>query len=262
MMTIDYNTHVKAAVAAVLAGSKLAETAALTQALNQKGSLRDIVTQADLDISALLKEKLAATGLPVISEEDLQTAEATPSVFWAVDPIDGTVNFSHGLQHYAISVGLVQDGAFHLGAVCAPELDEVYFTLCPHRAILNGRPIAHVHRSLNDTLAAASFSAKASANQYQLFQLINESTRGCLRTGSAALNICWAASGRLQLAYGFGARIWDVAAALAIARAAGCAVQLRQVPNHSNTLDYCVGSSAAVEHLTILAMHHKLWNAA
>lgn len=256
-MFADYNQSVKTAVEAVLAGAKIAETASATQALNQKGSLRDIVTQADLDISALLSEKLATTGIPVVSEEQAQAAP-TPAVFWAVDPIDGTVNFSHGLQQYAVSAGLVQNNNFDLGVVCAPALDELYFTLNPQRALLNGRPVTHAHRPLQDTLAAASFSARAGASQYVLFQAVNESTRGCLRSGSAALNICWAAGSKLQLAYGFGAKIWDVAAALAIARAAGCALQLQYQPG-SLTLDYAVGSHEAVAHLTQLAKAQGLW---
>ena len=256
-MSAYYNTLVKTAVEAVLAGAKVAETASATQTLSQKGSLRDIVTQADLDISALLKEKLAATGLPVISEEQTQTA-TTPDAFWAVDPIDGTVNFSHGFQQYAVSAGLVRHAEFHLGVVCAPALDELYFTLNPQRALLNGRPIAHTHRPLQDVLAAASFSAKAAPSQYLLFQTINESTRGCLRSGSAALNICWAAAGKLQLAYGFGAMVWDVAGAIAVAKAAGCTVNLHFRPN-ALTLDYCVGSDDAVAHLTQLANTLGLW---
>lgn len=259
-MSAEYNAWVQTAVAAVLAGTKLAETASTSQSLNQKGSLRDIVTQADLDISALLTEKLIATGIPVVSEEQIQAA-STPDVFWAVDPIDGTVNFSHGLQQYAVSAGLVQNGSFNLGVVCAPALDELYFTLNPQRALLNGRPIAHLHQPLQDSLAAASFSARADAKQYLLFQALNESTRGCLRSGSSALNICWAAAGKLQLAYGFGAKIWDVAAALAIAKAAGCAWQLQFKPG-CLTLDYCVGSGEAVAHLTQLAKAQGLWSGA
>ena len=259
MSTQDNNSLVRTAVAAVLAGAKVAEAASALNVVNHKGSLRDIVTQADLDISTLLEQRLQATGIPVVSEEQIHVNQPTPQTFWAVDPIDGTVNFSHGLPQYGVCVGLVERGQFVLGAVCAPALDELYFTLTPHRSLLNGRPVTHVHKERKDALAAASFGAKGSAAEYALFQAVNESTQGCLRTGSAALNICWAASGRLQLAYGFGARVWDVAAALAVARGAGCAIALRHSPN-STTLDYCVGSQEAVGHLISLATSHQLWS--
>lgn len=258
MKTLDNSALIQAALSAVLDGAKLADAASAAQVLNQKGSLRDIVTQTDLDISELLQQRLGATGLPVISEEADVAGGATPAQFWVVDPIDGTVNFAHGLAQFAVSAGLVADGQFQLGVVCAPRLDELYFTLNSERALLNGRPFSHVHRDHADALVAASFAAKGSAAQYTLFQQVNESTRGCLRTGSAALNICWAAAGKLQAAYGFSAKLWDVAGALAIARAAGCAIALRYTPG-ALTLDYCVGSNDAVQHVRALAQANGLW---
>jgi myo-inositol-1(or 4)-monophosphatase len=250
---------IKAALGAILAGSKIAELASGTQVVNHKGNLRDIVTQADIDISELLEKQLGNTGLPVISEENFGLAKGTPDAFWVVDPIDGTVNFSHGLQHFAVSIGLVKNGAFKLGFVCAPALDELYFNLNADNALLNGRPFKHTHGPLEDALVAASFSAKASQPCYNVFQQVNESTRGCLRTGSAALNICWAATGKLQAAYGFNAKLWDVAGALAIAKAAGCKVAIRYQPN-ALTLDYCVGSQDVVNHITSLAKQNGLWD--
>lgn len=252
MSAPDHNTLIKTALDAVLAGGRLAEAAAANaQAVQHKDSLRDIVTQTDLRISDLLVSRLGAAGQAVISEEG-EDPSRIPDQFWAVDPIDGTVNFTHGLSPYAVSAGWVERGECRLGVVCAPKLDELYFTLNTEKALLNGRPFTHQHRGVSEALVAASFSAKASAAHYQLFQQANESTRGCLRTGSAALNVCWAAAGKLQAAYGFDAKLWDVAGALAIARAAGCEVLIKR---HSNALrlDYIVGSREVVKHLAELA---------
>ena len=257
MSELNYSTLVKTALNAVLAGAKMAELAADTRVVNHKGNLRDIVTQTDKDISELLTDKLGASGLPVISEEGDQLDVPTPGVFWVVDPIDGTVNFSNGLPQFAVSAGLVENGQFRLGLVCAPKLDELYFTLHSEKALLNGRPFSHVHQALDDALVAASFSAKASRPHYDMFQAVNESTRGCLRTGSAALNICWCAVGKLQGAYGFQAKLWDVAGALAIARAAGCEIVVRHQPN-SLLIDYFAGSREVVEKLVSLAKQNHL----
>jgi myo-inositol-1(or 4)-monophosphatase len=261
LSTLNINTLIKTAIGAVLAGAKIAELTIGAQVVNHKGNLRDIVTQADIDISELLEKELSITGLPVISEEKYEIAKSIPDadVFWVVDPIDGTVNFSHGLPFFAVSVGLVEKGEFKLGVVCAPVLDELYFTLNTGKALLNGKLFKHVHLLREDALMAASFSAKSSKSCYDLFQEVNESTRGCLRTGSAALNICWAATGKLQAAYGFNAKLWDVAGALAIAKAAGCNVSLRYKPN-GLLLDYCVGSQDAVNHIISLAKQHELWD--
>jgi myo-inositol-1(or 4)-monophosphatase len=250
---------IKTALGAVLACSKIAELARGAQVVNHKGNLRDIVTQADIDISELLEKQLGVTGLPVISEEQYDLAKGTPDVFWVIDPIDGTVNFSHGLAEFAVSVGLVENGEFKLGFVCAPALDELYFTLSTDVALLNGKPFKHAHHTHQNALVAASFSAKAPKSCYDLFQQVNESTRGCLRTGSASINICWTATGKLQAAYGFNAKLWDVAGALAIAKAAGCNVELRYQPN-ALTLSYCVGSQDVVNHITSLAQQNGLWD--
>lgn len=257
----DHTQLIKIALDAVLAGAKLADGVSQAQVVGTKGNLRDVVTQTDLEISTLIEKRLAGTGLPVISEEQKQVQQTTPEQFWVVDPIDGSVNFAHGIPAFTISAGLVEAGQFALGVVCAPRLDELYFTLNSERALLNGRPFTHGHRALEDALVAASFSARPESAQFDLFGRINQSTRGCLRTGSASLNICWAATGKLQAAYGFRAKLWDVAGALAIARAAGCELALRYTPG-ALELDYCVGSREVVAHLIQQAHACALWGQA
>jgi myo-inositol-1(or 4)-monophosphatase len=255
---IEHARLIKIALEAVLAGAQMAERLGPSAATGHKGSLRDIVTAADLAIGDLLETRLEATGLPVVSEERFAVDDPMPDVFWAVDPIDGTVNFAHSLPMYVLSAGLAEKNEFPLGVVCAPALDELYFTLNPEKALFNGRPFEHVHGPMQEALIAASFAARGDRSQYDLFQQANESSRGCLRSGSAGLNICWAAAGKLQAAYGFQAKLWDVAGALAIARAAGCAVALQRRPG-SVQLDYVVGSREVVEQLAKLARNLGLW---
>jgi myo-inositol-1(or 4)-monophosphatase len=254
----DPTSLVKIAVDAVLAGAQLAERMGGSQPTRTKGSLRDIVTAADLAIGDLLETKLGTSGVPVLSEERYAADQPMPDTFWAADPIDGTVNFVNGIPMFAVSAGLVEQGRFQIGAVCAPGLDELYFTLNPQTSLFNGRPFVHSHRPMGDALIAASFAARGGREQYDLFQEANEASRGCLRTGTAALNICWAAAGKLQGAYGFNAKLWDVAGALAIARAAGCSLQVHWQPG-SISIDYCVGSSDVVAMLLQLARKRGMW---
>lgn len=257
MSEIVITDLVKSGLSAVMAGAKLAESARTSFVVAHKGSLRDIVTQVDLDISALIIDKFSSKGWAVISEEMLVDT-TLPAECWVIDPIDGTVNYANGLPQYAVSVGWVKEGSFLLGAICAPALDELYLTLNTKRALLNGKPFVHAHQDCDSALVAASFAAKVGTDEYALFQQVNNSTRGCLRTGSAALNVCWAAVNRLQAAYGFGAKLWDVAGALAVARAAGC--EVRVVPRAQGLiLDYCVGSKEVVEHIIGLASAYGLW---
>lgn len=248
---------IKAGLRAVIAGAQIAESACTSPVVAHKGSLRDIVTQVDLDVSTTIIKHLSSKGWVVISEE-MPTLSRLPSECWVIDPIDGTVNYANGLPQYAISAGWVNNGSYLLGAVCAPALNELFFTLNTKRALLNGKPFAHEHQRCDTAVVAASFSCKADAGEYTLFQHINDSTRGCLRTGSAALNVCWAASNRLQAAYGFGAKVWDIAGALAIAHAAGCEVKVVR-HDHGLILDYCVGSREVVDHIIRLASAQRLW---
>lgn len=260
MDSINLNSeYVQLGLAAVLAGAKIAEQSVDRNAIAHKGNLRDIVTQTDQAISELLIEKLSPTGIPVISEEADYSSNVLPEDMWVIDPIDGSVNFSNGLPLYAVSIGLLRSLGPHLGFVCIPSIDELYFTLSPERAFLNGRPFMHEHADRSNSLVAASFSGEPSGIEYELFQMVNESMRGCLRTGSAALNICWVASGKLQGAYGFQAKLWDVAGALAIAKAAGCEIIFHRKP-HSLLIDYFVGSKDVVRCITKLASEKKLLN--
>jgi myo-inositol-1(or 4)-monophosphatase len=251
--------YVKLGLAAALAGAKIAETSLDRNVISQKGNIRDIVTLTDQRISELLIHQLTPTGIPVMSEEKISFFDEFPGEIWVIDPIDGSVNFSNGLPLYSISIGLMQDSHPKLGFVCIPSLDELYFTLSPTKALLNGKPFIHEHVDKACSLIAASFSAKPLRTEYDLFQAVNEKMRGCLRTGSAALNICWAASGKLQGAYGFQAKLWDVVGALAIAKAAGCEVIIEKSPN-SLLIDYCVGSKDVVSYISKLATEMKLLN--
>lgn len=253
-------TLVRKALQLVLDGAQLATSSNASAPLQCKESLRDIVTATDLAIDDLIARGLATTGIPVISEENEKSLVNIGSErFWVVDPIDGTVNFAHQLPNFAVSIGLVERDAFSLGFVCAPQFNELYFTLTSEQALLNGQTIQHPHTGMDQALLAASFGARACDAEYLLFKRLGETSRGCLRTGSASLNICWAAVGKLQAAYGFRAKLWDVAGALAIARAAGCSCAIVYTPG-ALTIDYCVGSQQVVANILSEARQFGLWS--
>ena len=257
-----YTRLLKAALGLVLDGARIAEANSGARSLAQKESIRDIVTSADLAIDDLLTDGLLQTAIPIISEErEFNPSSLDAGKFWVIDPIDGTVNFAHKIPFFAVSIGLVDEGEFILGAVCAPDLDELYFTLSPSKALMNGQAFKHEHQASQDSLVAASFTSRSVDAEYALYKALNENTRGCLRTGSASLNICWAAYGKLQAAYGFRGKLWDVAGGLAIARAAGCIIHTRR---HAGTpfIDYVVGSKDTVAMLMKEFTRLRLWEAA
>lgn len=248
---------VRAGIEAVLCGARMTENSNSASVVSNKGNLRDIVTQVDLEISKTLSNMFLKQGWNVVSEES-SIPSSMPDTFWAIDPIDGTANFANGIPYYSISASWVNQNRPSLGFICAPALNEIYVTLSGNLACLNGKPLKHRHESKDYALTAMSFTAKASPNEYRLFKEINESTRGCLRTGSAAINLSWVASNRLQTCFGFGTKVWDVAAGLAINHAAGSEVQVSWHPDNV-TLDYCVGSKKTVDYIIDRAKSYELW---
>jgi myo-inositol-1(or 4)-monophosphatase len=240
-------------------GAQIAEANSGARAIAQKESLRDIVTAVDLAIDNVLRSGLEATGIPVISEEfTFSPMVLEMGRYWVIDPIDGTVNFAHRIPFFAVSAGLVDGEEFSIGVVCAPDLDELYFTLEPNKALINGQTMQHVHQDRENSLFAASFNAISTDAEYALLKALNNKTRGCLRMGSAALNLCWTAAGKLQCAYGFRVKLWDVAGGMAIAKAAGCAIEIRRYPGEP-VIDYAVGSKDAVHLFVKQAAELGLW---
>jgi myo-inositol-1(or 4)-monophosphatase len=265
MTGIDFEHETMLAVRAAIEGGRIAHDFAAKLNVRTKESARDVVTAADLAVQRHVFEVLAASKYGAVGEEDIGQKAAPSSAdapVWMVDPIDGTANYVAGLGLYATSVGLCRGIEFLLGAVCVPTERELFCTLGQNRALLNGKTITHEHRAPDASLVAASFSSAAGQPgarqaQYNVFGAINDRTRGCLRLGSAAVNICFTAAGRLQAAYGTQAPLWDVAGALAVAIRAGCrcVVAPSAAPGR---VDYAVGSRDTVEMIRELCVQNGL----
>lgn len=225
-----------------------------------KESARDIVTEVDLRAEKLIRAELAPLGHAIIAEESFDLEKdrfPEEGTVFVVDPVDGTANYASGLSLYAVSVGLVQGGVCVAGAVAVPAHKELFFTHGDRGAYLNGRALkVRGEGTLQSALVAVTFSGKQGeatkrAREFSLFGKVNDASRGCLRLGSAAVNVCYVAAGRIQAAYGYNAKLWDVAGALALAAGSGCRVVIHRKPG-SVMLDYVVGVPAVVEALTSL----------
>lgn len=264
-MTIQLEFETRLALCAAVEGGRIAMMANAPQDVRVKESHRDVVTVIDLEIERSATAILSESGYPILGEETTQAnwnSADNGKRHWVVDPIDGTTNLVHGMEYFGVSIGLCQELQFLVGAVCLPRLEQLYCTFGPNRALLNGRPLIHEHRALKNSLVAASFSNNHSdperrMREYKLFGYLNDQTRGCLRLGSAATNICFTAAGRLQAAYGQHAKIWDIAGALAIASAAGCEIRITPT-NVPFSLHYIVGSREVVSAIHELNIAHGL----
>ena len=235
--------------------------------IKSKESYRDIVTYVDVLVEKRIRLVLNVTGYKILGEE---TADRiTDNIFscgptWVIDPIDGTANFVSSIPFYSTSVGLMEKEEFILGAVVVPEFKELFFTIGSDNAYLNGRLLKSGNASMKNSLIAAGFSGKAYAPEkrqieYELFGTINDHSRGCLRLGSAAINICYVASGRLQAAYGIANKIWDVAGAIAIARCAGCEIYFEHISN-THMVNYVVGLHGVTNKIAEIVQSKQLAN--
>ncbi|MCE9636619.1 MAG: inositol monophosphatase [Planctomycetes bacterium] len=191
-----------------------------------KSTRRDLVTEADKASEAAVLSILrrAFPGDAIVAEETAAAA-ATGRRTWIVDPLDGTVNFAHGIPIHSVSVGLVVDGEPVVGVVIAPAMGETYAAEVGAGATLNG---AAIHASdtadLADAILATGFAydiENLADQNFDNLRAVATAARGVRRLGSAALDLAWVAAGRLDGFWELHLSPWDVAGGAAVIRAAG-----------------------------------------
>ncbi len=197
----------------------------------------DLVTEADLASQKKIRELLLGQfpDHDFLGEEDDpldanqgkrdSAQDSSKSEFqWIVDPLDGTTNYVHGLPNYSVSVALRQRGQIVAGAVYDPMLDECYSAAAGCGATLNG---TRIHTSdvtqMSQALLAASFPAYVSTDSPEVGDLtrVIPHCQAFRRLGSAALNLCYVAAGRLDGYWATSTKIWDIAAGVLIVSEAG-----------------------------------------
>lgn len=216
-----------------------ADAAAPAGAVRSKSTPTDPVTVVDTETERLLRDRLAELrpGEPILGEEgggptDL-AANPGGAVTWVLDPIDGTVNFVYGIPAYAVSVGVQIDGVSVAGAVADVVGDRVYSAAAGLGARVTD---AHGSRALQcapvDDLSMAllgtgfGYARQRRAVQAALLARLLPEVRDVRRIGSAALDLCMVAEGRLDAYYEHGLQVWDLAAGALIAAEAGARVSL------------------------------------
>lgn len=194
-------------------------------AIRQKTSKRDLCTACDIEVQAQLFDKLAEL-MPeaqFIGEEQKNQPMSSGWCF-VVDPIDGTSNFAHDFHHSCISVALVKDNTPVIGVVYNPYLDELFYAEKGSGAYLNGMPI-HVNRvGLEDSIVGfgtCPYDLEYMQDTFALAQRVFEKSMDVRRTGSGALDLCYVASGRLDMFFELILRPWDYAAGSVIVTEAG-----------------------------------------
>ncbi len=149
-----------------------------------------------------------------------------PSNFrWVIDPIDGTTNYAHGYQFYAVSIALLNKNEPLVGVVYAPMLKELFYAGKGLGAFLNGKSIkVSATAEIETSLLATGFNQNERGQNIPIFQHILPKAQGIRRAGSAALDMVYTAAGRLDGFWEYAIYPWDIAAGVIIAREAGAMV--------------------------------------
>ncbi|MDX1452301.1 MAG: inositol monophosphatase family protein [Oleiphilaceae bacterium] len=217
-----------ASQAALEAGAMIAEQR--QQGLVQKSykGQQELVTNADKAADQMIIARIKAR-FPdhrILSEEtytDRSQAADLEQPIWIIDPIDGTVNYAHGQNMVAVSIAFAMKGEVQAGVVYNPFLNECYRAVLGQGSSLNDQPLRP--SGLTDAskaLVATGFPYEKSTVP-MLLKRVEKILMHCQdirRLGSAAMDICWVASGRLD-AYFESLSPWDFAAARLIALEAG-----------------------------------------
>jgi len=189
----------------------------------------DLVTDADFASQQAIHDAIQAA-FPdhhFLGEEnlDLPLMQNENSDFtWIVDPLDGTLNYVHGLQSFSVSVALQYCGKIIASAVYDPWLQEMYSADSQSVATLNGLPINSSEcTALDKALGVISLPTALHPNSPELqdFLKLLFAARSIRRLGSAALNLCYVAAGRIDFYWATTLKSWDIAGGQLILEQAG-----------------------------------------
>jgi myo-inositol-1(or 4)-monophosphatase len=186
---------------------------------------REVKIDADKHAEALILDRIGkASTYPIISEEAgwVRAQERGDRFVWAIDPLDGSVNYLRDYPHCAVSIALLDRGAPVLGVVDCFALGERFTGVVGEGAWLNGKPmrVSEIAEPASGILQTG-VPSRASADSMALFEQRLRTWRKIRMIGSAASALAYVAAGRAEAYRESGSMIWDVAAGCALVKAAG-----------------------------------------
>ena len=178
--------------------------------VSKKGP-KDFVTNSDIRVEKIIIEELkkARPNYSILSEESGSEKNKDDSYTWIIDPIDGTVNFLHGIPHFAISIALKFKNEIISGLIFDPIKNELFYAEKDNGAFFNNQ---RIRVSKKNNISECLFALGKIKNNPEL---INR------RSGSAALDMAYVAAGRYDGYFQDNLNLWDIAAGIIIVKEAG-----------------------------------------
>jgi len=194
-----------------------------TDAQRKKGVRRDLVSEADIAAEKYLLENIPASD-DVIGEEGGERATGAARQ-WIVDPLDGTVNFLHGIPVWCVSVALVENGELAAACVHAPALDLTFCAARDEGVACNGAPAeVSITDTIDESILATGFAYRRNElpdHNFDNFEALGMRAAGVRRMGAAAVDLAFLATGRIDGFWELHLSAWDVAAGILLIREAG-----------------------------------------
>ena len=194
--------------------------------VDKKGAI-DLVTEVDIEVERIFRAMIVDRfpSHQVLAEELGGSADAPPGPCWVFDPIDGTTNYAHGLPIFCSTVALEIDGVPTVAAVYDPTRRELFTAERGGGAFLNGRAIrVSEARTLLDAMLVTGFPYDVHRRVGEIVGLFGEfvgRAQAVRRLGSAALDLCYVAAGRLDGFWERDLKPWDIAGGSLIVQEAG-----------------------------------------
>ena len=193
---------------------------------SQKG-VNDYVTNVDKEAETIIIDTIMASYPDhcVIAEESGLIEGKDKGVQWIIDPLDGTTNFLKGFPHFSVSIAVRINGRTEVACVYDPMQNELFTAQRGSGAQLNNARIRVKQlKDLQGTILATGFPFKQKQHSESYLKIVTSLFTECAdfrRTGSAALDLCYLAAGRVDGYFELGLKPWDMAAGELIAREAG-----------------------------------------
>ena len=185
----------------------------------------DFVTNSDLRVEKIIIEELkkAKPNYSIISEENGIENNKDKNNTWIIDPIDGTVNFLHGIPHFAISIALRSDNEIVSGLIFDPIKNEMFFAEKDNGAFFNNH---RIRVSKKNELSDCLFATGGKMDQ--------EPDLSYRKSGCAALDMAYVASGRYDGYFQYNLNLWDIAAGIVLVKEAGGMINQIDLSHNKN----------------------------